>query len=471
MTTIAAHPESDTAAPASVAAPTERTVSWPLPQRLAWVRRFRLEIAQRRHELCRLAAEEVGKTEWEAFTGDVMPLLAACRWHERRARGLLGPLKTPGKAWWQLGQRSTIERTPIGRIALIATWNYPVQLLGIQLVQALVAGSSDRSNRVTVKPSERCPKTQALLLDLAERSRPAPGALTVAPATREAGAELIDSGRFDHVVFTGSTDVGRRIAESLAPTLTTSTLELSGRDSAFVLEGADPRIAARSIWYAVTLNAGQTCMAPKRALVDHRIYGPFLRELGRAVAGAQPVRLIDEHAAEVMHRQAEAAIAAGARSLTGHLEPPVGSTVRPVALTDCTRSMDAVAGRNFAPLLAIVPVTDTAEALAIHNDCDQHLATSIYGSPAAAELLCAQLASGIVTINDTVLPAAHPGGAVTGTGASGWGPSQGKEGLLAMTRLSQRSRTSTLIRTPLDPPAPHLQRSMTGFVSRRYGGR
>ena len=181
-----------------------------------------------------------------------------------------------GGAWWSIGQRHQVERVPLGRIGIIATWNYPVQLLGVQLVQALAAG-----NRVVVKPSERTPRTQALLLDLARRAGLPEGTLDVLPATRDAGAAMLQHAEMDHLVFAGSTAVGRRIAEAAARRLLPSTLELSGRDTAFVLADADPALAARTIWSAVTMNAGQTCMAPRRVLVDSRVYERFLAALAR----------------------------------------------------------------------------------------------------------------------------------------------------------------------------------------------
>ena len=134
---------------------------------------------------------------------------------------------------------------PLGRVLVIATWNYPVQLLGIQLVQAVLAG-----NRVVVKPSERAPKTQARLIALAvEAAEAVPsmrGVIESRPATRGEGQRLVAEEQFDHVIFIGSTAVGRAIAEVCAARLIPTTLELSGSDSAIVFADADARAAARA---------------------------------------------------------------------------------------------------------------------------------------------------------------------------------------------------------------------------------
>lgn len=416
-----------------------------------------------------LIEREIGKPRWEAVTSDLLPLLASCRWHEKHAKRLLAPRKLRHGGVLGLGKTQHTRREPLGSVALIATWNYPVGLLGTQLVQGIVAG-----NRVHVKPSEACPETQSLLLDLAEEAGLPEGLLTITNATREAGAELLRNNRFDHVVFTGSTSVGTSIAEVLAPSLTPSTLELSGRDSAIVLHDADPKLAARTIWHMVEANAGQTCMAPKRALVHRDVYAQFLREMGFYAGAARPRRLISERAASEAFDQAWAAVDGGARSLSEQLEPPRGAWMRAHAIVDCHDDARLVEGRNFAPVIAVVPCSDERAMLAIHNACDQHLATSIFTrSPrrAAEELVPALAPVRTITFNDCVIPTAHPGASIGGVGASGWGSSQGEAGLLAMTRQVTVSTTSTLLRPPLDTPAPGLVDKMTGGVMRVYGAK
>ncbi|MCE2883249.1 MAG: aldehyde dehydrogenase family protein, partial [Planctomycetaceae bacterium] len=139
----------------------------PIHDRLDWLRAFRDEIRRHQPELRALESAEVGKTDFEALTADIMPLLASCAWHLKNARRLLGPRRVRGGGifglhLFGLGTHASRHRLPVGRVLIIATWNYPVQLVGVQLVQAVVAG-----NEVVVKPSERAPRTQARLLELA----------------------------------------------------------------------------------------------------------------------------------------------------------------------------------------------------------------------------------------------------------------------------------------------------------------
>lgn len=408
--------------------------SWPLRERLAWVRRFRRAVVAGQDELIELAGEEVRKDAFETLVGDIVPLLSSCRWHERHARRILRTRRLRGGSVWQIGQRHWVRHEPLGLVGIIATWNYPVQLLGIQLVQAIVAG-----NRVVVKPSERCPRTQARLLEMAQEAGLPEGSLRVLEATREAGAAMLEREPLDHLVFTGSTEVGREIAGALGPKLIPSTLELSGRDSAIVLADADVELAARSIGAAVRLNAGQTCMAPRRVLVHAGIADRFAELLRAEVAKGGALTACDGTPSE--------------------------------ARVEVCRPGDAlVAGDHFEPAIAVV-ACDSAEGMVeIHRDAGQHLATSVFtGDVAGAREMVGALAAGTVTFNDAVIPTAHPGAPLPAMGASGWGVSRGELGLLAMTRPVHVSTTSGRLRVPTDPPTARQAGQVKAFVRWWYG--
>lgn len=437
---------------------------WPVSERVHWLRRFRRLVASEREALIDLCVEEVHKSRWEALTADILPLLAAIKWHERRLPRLLGDRRLPGTPWWMLGQKHRVASAPLGVVGVIATWNYPVQLLGIQLTQALAAG-----NAVVVKPSERSPRTQTLLLSLARGAGLPEGLLEVVEPSREAGARMLRERRFDHVVFTGSTPVGREVARWGAETLTPTTLELSGRDSAFVLADADPRQAARAIWNAATTNAGQTCMAPRRALVHRAVATRFCEALAPLVARAAPRRLIDEAAARRVYDLARESVRLGGRPLSGVLERPRGAALAPIALAPCPEHAPLVEGDHFGPALAVVVVEDVEHALRVHARCDQHLATSVFTrSPAAAGQLASRLSTTTVTVNDCVIPVGHPASSISGRGPSGWGESRGVGGLLALSRPIHLSRTPRL-RPSTDEPSPAQRRSFDGALSRFYG--
>ncbi|MCE2883085.1 MAG: aldehyde dehydrogenase family protein, partial [Planctomycetaceae bacterium] len=326
-------------------------------------------------------------------------------------------------------------------------------------------------NEVVVKPSERAPRTQARLLELAvacaERIPSMRGAISVREATREAGQRVLADERFDHVVFTGSTAVGRAIAEVCAARLLPTTLELSGSDSAIVLADADVKAAARAVFVGFTTNAGQTCMAPRRALVARGVLAAFTDELARLVAAARRVTLVDSAAAEQAFSAAERAVSAGGRSIAGTLEPVDGRTMRPIAVLDCPPDTDLFLGRHFGPVLAVHAFDTLDEAMSLHARCGQYLATSVWTRAPRADLAARvqSCGSSLVHFNAVLVPSAHPAVALSGHGASGWGVSRGESGLLALTREVTVTRSGPLAQPPVQEPDARAQRLFSRFLS------
>jgi aldehyde dehydrogenase (NAD+) len=446
-----------------------------LEARRTWVRAFRKSLAGRLDELLALIVEETGKPRQEALFADALPLLAACRWHERHLRRLLRPASSAG--WlragplWLPGVRVQTLREPVGRVAIIATWNYPVQLLGVQLLQAIAAG-----NQVVVKPSEVVPRTQGLLLEIASAALAGAGlpreTLTWTPATREAGRALLQSGSFDHVLFTGSTRIGRAIAEVAAPSLTPTTLELSGSDSAIVLDDADVRLAARGLWSAVVMNAGQTCMAPRRILVEKRVHAAFVAALVPLAAAARPLRLVDAAAAELAYDAARRAVDAGGRSASAVLEPNAGPWLRPLAILDAPREGPLFEGAHFGPVVAVCCVRDEEEALRLHLRQPRRLTLALFTRRRArAARVVAKAGVTTVTINDCVRPVGHPAAMIGGRGESGWGVSRGAEGLLSLTRPVVVCTAHRWLRAPVDPPAGRRLGLVERALRWLHGGR
>lgn len=431
--------------------------------RRAWANRFGRLVAADLETLSSLAESEVGKPHWETITAEVMPLIASCRWHARRAGRILKDRRLPGRPWWLLGQRGLVRRVPLGRVGIIGTWNYPIQLLGIQIVQAVVGG-----NQVVVKPSERSPKTQRRLIELARAAGLSREDLVVMSSDRMAGGRLLQEPHLDHVVFTGSTAVGTRVAESAAGRLLPTTLELSGCDSAIVLDDADPVVAARSIWASVTMNAGQTCMAPRRVLVHADRHAAFAAALVPLAAGAGMRNLIDAAAADRHRGLVEDAIQRGGRPAALVADPADGRRVRPQVILDCPLDAEAFDAEHFGPLLVVRAWRTETELLAMHRRGGKHLATSVFtANRHRVDRLIPALGSGLVTINDSVIPSAHPAAALSPVGGSGWGSSRGTEGLLAMTRPVVVTRTGRL-RIPAGEPDARAKRMLENMV-RRWG--
>ena len=439
---------------------------FPIAARRGWLARFDRLIAADVDTLIELLADELAKPAEEAIASELLPLRAAIAWHRRRLASLLAPQGIHGGPWWLPGQRHAVVRVPLGRVGIIATWNYPLQILGIQLIQAIAAG-----NAVVVKPSEHAPRCQHRLLELAVAAGLPPGRLEVLPATREAGADMVASERLDHLLFTGSTTVGREIAMAAGARLLPTTLELSGRDSAIVLADADPRLTARVLWQAVAINGGQTCMAPRRILVERPAMRGLLDSLAPLVASARPRRLVSAAAASHASDLAEQALADGGRTPSGIFEPAEGAWMRPVAITHADPETPLVAGDHFGPAVAVVEVKSFEEALEIHGGIDQHLATSVFtAEPRRLAGLLPRLQAATVTVNDCLLPTAHPAVSIAGRRRSGWGTSRGEAGLLALTRTVTLSNTARRWRVPPETPSPTVIRGLRWLASRGAAG-
>src|SRR5439155_13487648 len=244
---------------------------------------------------------------------------------------------------------------PHGVVAVIGTWNYPLFLNGVQIVQALTAG-----NGVLWKPSEVSTHSAPLLHSLLLRAGFPADLVQLLPATREAGLAVAEAD-VDHVVFTGSAATGRKLAARLGERLVSSTLELSGCDALFVLPDADVDLAARAAWFGATVNRGQTCIAVRRAFVHRAVYPAFVEAVRKQLAAAGPMRL----ALEGQVRQADR-LAADAAALGGQvLAPPAGAvaggdgrTCVPRVVVGATPAMAVCREDCFAPLLAVLPFDD-----------------------------------------------------------------------------------------------------------------
>jgi acyl-CoA reductase-like NAD-dependent aldehyde dehydrogenase len=401
--------------------------SWqrlPLRQRLGPVRAFRHLLVSERDALCAAVARDLSKPALETLACEILPLADACKFVERQAASLLRPRRVP-RRWrplWLWGQRDTVLRRPRGVVGIIGTWNYPLYLNGTQIIQALTAG-----NAVLWKPSEVAPASAAALYALLLRAGFPADLCLMLEATREAGQALIEAA-VDHIVFTGSAATGRAIARRLGERLISSTLELSGCDAQFVLEDADVALAAQAAWFGATLNRGQTCLAVRRIFVQRAVYDPFcaaLRELARQAKPAPLALPAQEQLAERLVREA---LNEGARPLLD------GAAGMPGVVLDARPDMALCREASFAPIAAVLPFASLEEALRMDTQCPYALGASIFTRDAKRGLqLADQLRAGMIAFNDVIVPTAHPATPFGGRGDSGWGVTQGAEGLLEMT--------------------------------------
>jgi acyl-CoA reductase-like NAD-dependent aldehyde dehydrogenase len=219
--------------------------------------------------------------------------------------------------------------------------------------------------------------------------------------------------------------------------LISSTLELSGCDALFLLDDGDAELAARATWFGTMLNRGQTCLAVRRAFVPRSLYGDFCGRLGRLSAAGAALTLALPAQGQQAERLVQAALDQGGRLLS----PPRSAVAngqsaafQPAIIADARPEMALCREASFAPVLAVLPYDTPEQALEMDGQCSYALGASIFTrSPSRASALAAQLRSGAVAVNDVIVPTAHPGTPLGGRADSGWGVTQGAEGLLEMT--------------------------------------
>jgi acyl-CoA reductase-like NAD-dependent aldehyde dehydrogenase len=452
----------------------------PVHRRLRPVQAFRHLLARECLALCDAVARDLGKPAEETLAGEILPLAEACRFLERAAPRVLRPKSVPTayRPIWLLGQADRVYRRPRGVVGIIGTWNYPVFLNGVQIAQTLTAG-----NGVLWKPSELGASSAAVLFDLLRRAQFPENLVQLLPATREAGQELANAA-VDHIVFTGSSTTGRRLAEALGRRLVSSTLELSGCDAMLVLDDADVKLAARAAWFGATANCGQTCIASRRAFVQRSVYPQFVEALRPLLAGAAPMRLALESQARQAERLVQAALAEGANLLDTSAGDGNGdgSVWRPTVVLDARPEMALCQEASFAPLLAVVPFERVEDALDMNERCAYGLGASVFtGSRERGVHLAGALKAGMVSVNDVIVPTAHPATPFGGWGESGWGVTQGAEGLREMTLPQVVSVRSGKLRPHYDsacgkPPLPAegfrglLEWGHGATLGERFGG-
>jgi acyl-CoA reductase-like NAD-dependent aldehyde dehydrogenase len=364
---------------------------------------------------------------------------------------------------WLWGQRDTVHRRPHGLVAIIGTWNYPFFLNGVQITQALTTG-----NGVLWKPSEISIHSAPLMYSLLLRAGYPADLVQMLPATREMGTAVAEAD-VDHVVFTGSAATGRKLATRLGERLVSSTLELSGCDAMFVLSDADVALAARAAWFGSTINRGQTCIAVRRAFVHRAVYPAFVEALQKQLATAGPMRLAMEGQVRQAERLVTDATVRGGRVLAPPVNPPTDDrAVLPRVIADATPDMAVCREDCFAPLMAVLPFDELSDAIAQNDECRYGLGASVFTRDrrAAAEI-AEHLRTGMVAVNDVVAPTAHPATPFGGRGLSGWGVTQGPDGLLGMTVpqvVSDGSGSFHLHYNPAGEPDGPMGQLLSGFL-------
>jgi succinate-semialdehyde dehydrogenase/glutarate-semialdehyde dehydrogenase len=387
-------------------------------------------VAERAEELARLVTREMGKPLGDARGG------VAAGIDTLRQYAQLGPAHRGRSLGGDQDAVDLMVPEPRGVVAVLTPWNDPVAVACGLIGAALVTG-----NTVVTKPSERTPGTGALLAELIAARFPE-GVLQHLTGDGAVGAQLVEQA-VDVVAHVGSTATGRHIAAACAGTGAKAVLENGGSDPLVVDADVDPAWAAEQAALGAFANAGQICVAVERIYVHRDVLDDFLAGL---VERAQALRmgpgtdpetqlgpLVDRRLRDAVHAQVSAAVAAGARLLTGGQVPPGPGAFYPATvLAGCRDEMAVMREETFGPVAPVAAVDTFDEALRRAAASPYGLAATVLtGSMAHAQRAWRELPVGTVKINEVFGGA--PAGAAHPRGASGQGFGYGPELLDELT--------------------------------------
>ncbi|QDS89408.1 Succinate-semialdehyde dehydrogenase [NADP(+)] [Rosistilla ulvae] len=436
-------------------------------QRARQMRSVQTHVAQSADDLCDLITLPQRRSRTETLSAELIPLCEALRYLQRNAARVLATRKLgiTGRPLWLWGTRSEVQRVPLGRVLILAPWNYPLLLAGVQAAQALVAG-----NAVLLKPAPGCEAATATLVDCFQA---VVGTQLIQQVHSDpaVASRLIQSG-VEKIVLTGASQTGRRVLATAADSLTPATMELSGCDAMVVLAGADSQRVVRSLLFGLNFNSGATCIAPRRVFVPRQQSDYYRKRLTSQLARlpAVPVhRSVGERLVQVV----EDAIARGAQVVGGLWDRQAfertGCTP-PLVLFGARPDWQLMSADLFAPIAAVCDYSSPDELPELVGSSPYALAASIFGPRAAAVDLANRLAVGTVTINDLIVPTADPRLPFGGRRESGFGSTRGAEGLLAMTCPRVIARQSLRNPKHLAPSTAGDEEILAGLLQLNFAG-
>ncbi|MEM8812904.1 MAG: aldehyde dehydrogenase family protein [Pseudomonadota bacterium] len=400
--------------------------------RIAVLEALAERITTRREAFARCISEEIGapidfarEAQVDAAVGHLGATISALRDHLEDV-----PLSED--------RRHRVRYEPVGVAALITPWNWPLNQVVLKVAGAIAAGCT-----MVLKPSELSTRTALLLArEIAETGLPA-GVFNLLPGDGETGAALAAHPGVDHVSFTGSTEVGRSIAQSAAARFASTTLELGGKSANLLFEDCDLETAVRQGVAHCFRNAGQSCNAASRMLVARPIYEQCAALVTEAVstfqvgppdrAGRHIGPLVSAAQFERVQGFLQAGLDEGARCLAGGLGRPEelahGFYARPTAFADVTPQMSVFREEIFGPVLTLTPFDRDDEAIDLADATPYGLAGYIQTADAErADRVAQRLSAGMIQINGSSRVAGAPFGGVK---ASGMGRESGIWGIRA----------------------------------------
>ncbi|HEX6781287.1 MAG TPA: aldehyde dehydrogenase family protein [Solirubrobacterales bacterium] len=370
-----------------------------------------------------------------------------------------------------------VQYRPHQVVGIISPWNFPLILALGDAIPALQAGAA-----VVIKPSEFTPLGLAEVVDAWKNEIGGPDVFDCVMGIGETGAALVDA--VDFIQFTGSDRTGRKVMARAAETLTPVSLELGGKDPMIVLADADLDRAANAAAWGGMMNSGQICMSVERIYVEETAYDRFVdkltAEVGRLRQGADDASdpkdvgaMTSPNQTAIVEDHVDDALASGARALTGgkRVEGP-GDYFEPTVLVDVDHSMKVMKDETFGPVVGVMKVRDSEEAIQLANDSRYGLSGCVFGERERAEQVARRVECGAINVNDVLVNYFATDVPMGGWKQSGIGYRHGEPGIkkfcrsesLVITRFGGK-------REPTWYPYSKARRRLLPHISRFFGAR
>jgi succinate-semialdehyde dehydrogenase / glutarate-semialdehyde dehydrogenase len=408
-------------------------------ERAAVLRKWYELMMENREDLARLMTIEQGKPLAESL-GEVSYAASFLEWFGEEAKRVYGDTIPQHQA----DKRIVVIKQPVGVVACITPWNFPLAMISRKAGPAIASGCT-----VVLKPASQTPFSALALAELAERAGLPKGVLNVLTGSAaEIGAELTSNPIVRKLSFTGSTEIGRILMAQCAGTVKKLSLELGGNAPFIVFDDADLDAAVEGAMASKYRNTGQTCVCTNRLLVHEPVYDSFAAKLSAAVKKLKPGPglepgvtqgpLIDNVALEKVEDHVRDALEWGAKILTGGQRHMLGGRFfEPTVLTEVTPQMKVAREETFGPVAPLFRFKTEAEAVALANDTEFGLAAYFYGRDIARVWRVAEaLEYGMVGINTGLISTeVAPFGGVKESGLGREGSKYGIEEFLEIKYL------------------------------------
>jgi len=405
--------------------------------------------------------QDLGREPFEAWLADIASTAGEAkdaaknlrRWMRRRYR-LLELSQLPGRGW--------VEYEPYGTVLIIGAWNFPFALTLGPAVGAIAAG-----NTVVLKPSEVAPASSALMAELVPKYLD-PDAIAVIEGDGAVSQQLVAQG-FDHLLFTGGTEIGRKVYEGAASHLTPVTLELGGKSPVIVSADADIDVAAKRIAWTKLINSGQTCIAPDYVLADAKIRDELVSKIKDAVTKFESA---DSSGKRIVNQRHFDRLTASLAATKGNVAIGGGSDasklgIQPTVVVDPDPAEPLMTDEIFGPILPVMTVQSLDDAISFVNSRPKPLAAYLFTkSKSIRERVVKEVPAGGMVINHLLFHFATNKLPFGGVGPSGMGAYHGKFGFeefshrKAVMTKPTRPDVSALIYPPYTEKAWKLARRL-----------